>query len=122
VLGTLSAGATVVPLDATLPASRLQAIASDAKLGAVLATREQAEKPGASALGVAPEKLFLIEETLAQFHDASCFESGNAEDAAYILYTSGSTGTPKGVAMPHRALVNLMEWQKSQSAVYSGTA
>src|SRR5207245_4006781 len=34
---------------------------------------------------------------------------------AYVLYTSGSTGKPKGVAMPHRALVNLIEWQKEQA-------
>jgi len=33
-----------------------------------------------------------------------------AENLACLLYTSGSTGTPKGCAMPHRALVNLLNW------------
>src|SRR5262249_21689085 len=41
-----------------------------------------------------------------------CITSG--ESLAYIIYTSGSTGIPKGVGLPHRALVNLIEWQLQQ--------
>ena len=36
-------------------------------------------------------------------------------DPVYMLYTSGSTGAPKAVLMPHRALVNLVEWQDAQT-------
>ena len=39
-----------------------------------------------------------------------------AANLAYVIFTSGSTGTPKGVAMPHRPLVNLIEWQRCQSS------
>lgn len=122
VLGILFAGATVVPLDATLPGPRLQAIATDAQLRAVLALREFAEKFAATNLGIAPEKLLVFEEIDFLAHKANSLDHGSGEDVAYLLYTSGSTGTPKGVAMPHRALVNLMEWQKQQSIVFSGPA
>lgn len=119
-LGVLSAGATVVPLDASLPATRLQTITSDARPSAVLTTRELANRIGARSLGIVPKNLLLLDGE--QPNAAPVFETGSAEDLAYILYTSGSTGTPKGVAMPQRALVNLVEWQKDQSSVYSGAA
>jgi amino acid adenylation domain-containing protein len=33
----------------------------------------------------------------------------------YLIYTSGSTGLPKGVIFPHRAFVNLLDWQFGHS-------
>jgi len=34
------------------------------------------------------------------------------EGLAYVLYTSGSTGTPKGVMIPHRGIVNRLQWMQ----------
>jgi amino acid adenylation domain-containing protein len=52
--------------------------------------------------------------------DQTCDRSSPAmplgpEAAAYVIYTSGSTGRPKGAAMPHRALHNLIAWQRIRS-------
>ncbi|NJL58340.1 MAG: amino acid adenylation domain-containing protein, partial [Desulfobacteraceae bacterium] len=52
-----------------------------------------------------------------QWHEIADESSENPENCsspetlAYLIYTSGSTGKPKGIEMPHRALVNLIQWQ-----------
>lgn len=126
-LGALRAGATVVPLDTTHPAARLQAIAADAKPSAVLTTQELSKQLGEDTFGLSPTCILCLDDasvlqsSLPVDQDRA-LEASDSEDLAYLLYTSGSTGSPKGVAMPHRALVNLMQWQRSQSTIHSGKA
>jgi nonribosomal peptide synthetase DhbF len=36
------------------------------------------------------------------------------EDLAYVIYTSGSTGVPKGAMLPHRAVLNYLEWMRRE--------
>ncbi|MFC5469001.1 AMP-binding protein [Cohnella suwonensis] len=36
--------------------------------------------------------------------------AGDPSDTAYVIFTSGSTGTPKGVVVPHRPVVNVIDW------------
>jgi D-alanine--poly(phosphoribitol) ligase subunit 1 len=33
-------------------------------------------------------------------------------DPAYIIHTSGSTGVPKGVVIPHRGIIDYIEWAR----------
>lgn len=42
------------------------------------------------------------------------------DDLAIVLYTSGSTGIPKGVRLPHRVILNRLQWQ-FRSFPYSQT-
>ena len=116
-LSILKAGAAYLPLDPAYPAERLMNMLTDAQPSLVL-TQE-------SLLRVLPELsapvviLDRIGSGLTGSPRASPCRSD--ESLAYVMYTSGSTGRPKGIAMPHRALVNLMEWHRSALPLTPGT-
>ncbi|WP_431874929.1 non-ribosomal peptide synthetase [Amycolatopsis sacchari] len=86
-LGVLKAGAAYLPLDPAQPPARLAAMAADAAL--VLDAADLADPP--STVDIAP----TVDD--------------DPERIAYVIYTSGSTGRPKGVAVPHRAVLNLLD-------------
>ncbi|MCF6473391.1 amino acid adenylation domain-containing protein [Nonomuraea sp. MG754425] len=102
------AGAAYLPLDPELPAARLQSLADDARIAALLTTRDLRTLLDAGAAPVL---------TLAVDHDLAPLPGGTVQslptprptDGAYLLYTSGSTGRPKGVLVEHRNLVNVIE-------------
>jgi len=85
ILGVLKTGAAYVPLEPSLPASRLQETVADC---------------GARMVITKPER-----------SDTGTVTGATAGDLAYIIYTSGSTGRPKGVAVTHRSLRHLVDAQ-----------
>ncbi|WFF04676.1 amino acid adenylation domain-containing protein [Micromonospora sp. WMMD1076] len=87
-LAVLAAGAVYLPIDADLPAERIDFMVADA--GAVLVLRDAAA-PDAPAPATAVDP----------------------RSAAYVLYTSGSTGRPKGVVVAHDNLANLYASQRA---------
>ena len=92
-LGVLRCGAAYVCLDATMPQSRLEAIAQAAGIGVVV--------------GDAIEGLGLVTMSHHGLPDAdrrSPDHDSRVDDVAYICFTSGSTGEPKGALIPHRAV------------------
>ncbi|WFF04675.1 amino acid adenylation domain-containing protein [Micromonospora sp. WMMD1076] len=80
-LAVLAAGAAYLPVDADLPADRIDFMLADARPAVVL---RDADAPAAPAPPVAVDP----------------------RSSAYVLYTSGSTGRPKGVVVPHAAVAN----------------
>lgn len=42
--------------------------------------------------------------------DSECLKH-QKDDLAIVLYTSGSTGIPKGVRLPHKVILNRLNWQ-----------
>lgn len=112
-LGILKAGGAYLPLDPNYPRSRLEQMLNDARPKVLITETE--------LMGVLPSsqgKLVSVDQELRQLagfldENLDSAELGlGGERLVYVIYTSGSTGKPKGIAMPHRAMVNLIEWHR----------
>lgn len=112
-LGILKTGAAYVPLDPTWPTARLKDVLEDAEPRAVLVQ----DRFRAVFSRVLPEP-YAIESVLFEATSRAATSLPIAEVRAtpeslvYVIFTSGTTGRPKGVEMPHRSVVNLIEWQR----------
>lgn len=98
-LGTLKAGAAYVALPPSLAPDRLQFMAEDAGVDAVLTADPDAALPDPEHRTIDVTASGLASEP----EDAPSVDVRD-EHLAYILYTSGTTGRPKGVMQSHRAL------------------
>jgi len=116
VLGILRAGAAYVPMDPAYPTERIATMVEDAGVSAVVVDAKTRSR-------LPPQcRAFEYEATVANSPDGVALAevASDAESLAYVIFTSGSTGRPKGVAMPHRALVNLIEWQMARKTFKAG--
>jgi amino acid adenylation domain-containing protein/thioester reductase-like protein len=114
VLAVLKAGGAYVPLDPSYPPERLQYMLADAAPRVVLTQRSlQSVLPASSARAIALDEVLpkLATDGSDDLHAAAM--GLTSRHPVYVIYTSGSTGQPKGTVMPHRAMVNLLEWHRS---------
>ncbi|TDD20286.1 non-ribosomal peptide synthetase/type I polyketide synthase [Nonomuraea diastatica] len=108
-LAVLKSGAAYVPLDVSLPASRIELCLADSRAvllivdeGTAVTHADLAGDHQLYVAGVADDVPITTDPP-----SALC----RPEDIAYCIYTSGSTGRPKAVLVPHRGPVNLVRWQ-----------
>ena len=98
VLGVLKSGAAYLPIDPDYPAERIEFLQQDSHC---LVTID-------SSLYDA----FLSSKE--KYLPVPLAERAEPHHLVYLIYTSGSTGTPKGIMMPHRSMVNLMNFHLHQ--------
>jgi tyrocidine synthetase-3 len=92
VLGILTAGGGVMPMDPDLPPSRIDFMIQDAACRMVLDSRRLQDYLGNHADGGAQ----LADLAVHSLH------------LAYIIYSSGTTGTPKGSLLSHQNILRLL--------------
>lgn len=113
VLGILKAGAAYVPFDASYPEERIVHMLNDSKIKIVLAQDELK-----NIFRNKVSEIILIDKEWEKIEKESPENPSHInkpENLAYVLFTSGSTGKPKGVGMIHKALMNLIHWQKTKT-------
>ncbi|MCA9152323.1 MAG: amino acid adenylation domain-containing protein, partial [Planctomycetales bacterium] len=134
-LGVLKTGAAYVPIEPSLPESRVEWILKSLTITCLVthssvysllfnASAEQSclqhvillddanegTKGSGSVQADGCEVTHLCHRKfpLLPVHDPE--RSCSSTDTAYVIFTSGSTGTPKGVVVAHRPVINLIEW------------
>ncbi len=96
-LGVMTAGGVILPLDPNLPESRRELMVCEADARRLLIANELPQVPTASATEKLPEI--------------------DPDDPAYIFFTSGTTGVPKAVLGCHKGLAHFLHWQRSTFAI-----
>ncbi|HKR97057.1 MAG TPA: amino acid adenylation domain-containing protein, partial [Candidatus Angelobacter sp.] len=114
VLGILKTGAACLPLDHSYPLDRLAFMLEDSGAIAVLTQAHLAAKLPLTQAHVV--QMDTEQERIAEERDSNLPATAYPENAVYVIYTSGSTGRPKAVLLPHRALVNLVEWHRASGS------
>uniref|UniRef100_UPI00083133A4 non-ribosomal peptide synthetase n=1 Tax=Actinomadura macra TaxID=46164 RepID=UPI00083133A4 len=121
IVGVLKVGAAYLPIDARLPAERVEFMLSDSRTQLVLGTREVLDE-----LSTGHARAVALDEPttavlVGTYPDASPGVVVDPSGLAYVIYTSGSTGTPKGVAATHGGVANLVAAQAEWFGVGPGS-
>ncbi|MBT9164303.1 MAG: Linear gramicidin synthase subunit D [candidate division WS2 bacterium] len=113
-MAVIKMGAGYVPLDISFPKDRIRYMLSDSGTKTLLTNNNLIHKfiPNNSNLQVVN-----VDDAVHSRRTKSSVVEGKT---VYVIYTSGSTGKPKGVAMRHKALDNLINWQKQSSDCFGG--
>lgn len=111
-MGILYSGNPYVPLDANIPAARLQKIIDNLNPEGIITEAEYAkvlgnvDTKGSTVYYYSEISEGRIDEDLIQQTISKVIDT----DPIYIMYTSGSTGEPKGVTIPHRGVIDYSDW------------
>jgi non-ribosomal peptide synthetase component F len=111
-LGIMKAGGAYVPLDPEYPQERLAYMLADAKAPVLLTQQRLVD-----GLPEHQAQVFCLDSDWGIVSEESATNPINqttVDDLAYVIYTSGSTGKPKGVAVPHRGIVNRLQWMHAE--------
>ena len=109
-LAVLKAGGAYIPLDAEIPADRVNYIMQDSGAKILITSDEILERIGAQLNN---HLIFNVDHQLA---DLSNYPTTKPEalnrkpsDLCYVIYTSGTSGMPKGVLLEHRNVITYIK-------------
>ncbi|MDD5141446.1 MAG: amino acid adenylation domain-containing protein [Verrucomicrobiales bacterium] len=123
-LGILYTGNCYSNLDIKSPPQRLKSMLQNLGDGLII-TSEPCLK-ALRSLDVPEERILLLEEALtpAANYDNAALQARLDRvidtDPVYIIYTSGSTGIPKGVVIPHRGIIDYIDWARKTYQIAQG--
>lgn len=122
-MGILYSGNPYVPLDANIPAARLQKIINNLNPEGIITEAEYSKVLGQVDLKEA--KVYYYSEVTQGHPDEELIQQTISKvidtDPIYIMYTSGSTGEPKGVTIPHRGVIDYSDWVVSTFSLSENT-
>nr|WP_240630779.1 non-ribosomal peptide synthase/polyketide synthase [Mycolicibacterium sp. GF69] len=102
-LAVLKTGAAYLPIDPTVPDTRLQFMLTDAAPVVAIVAAELAERLDGRGVTV-----IVVDDPAIEAYPSAELAASEPDDIAYLIYTSGTTGTPKGVAITHRSVTHLL--------------
>ena len=109
-MACVKSGHAYVPVDVSVPASRVQDIIDSVEPEIVLCTVDEGTLSSACQI-LTSEKIKAI--STDDIWKANEDRWLRPEDTFYIIFTSGSTGKPKGVQITTECLVNYVEWAQN---------
>ncbi|MGC2079962.1 MAG: AMP-binding protein [Xanthobacteraceae bacterium] len=118
-LASIKIGAPHVFLDPAAPVDRARRMLERCHPALVVSVRAGEYLRCVIADGALRENL---QQQLVQFEDHNLpqTEQVTGIDPAYVMFTSGSTGEPKGAVIPHRGVLNLVEWASQALTIGKG--
>ncbi|CAH1280253.1 unnamed protein product [Diabrotica balteata] len=103
-------GAAYLPLDPSFPGPRVEHIVKEANPAMIIYETDSKFYLDTIKLSfeeLANKSTHQSEEPLSKSEKVRHVR----DDLAVVLYTSGSTGVPKGVRLPHKVILNRLQWQ-----------
>ncbi|MCW8999088.1 MAG: amino acid adenylation domain-containing protein, partial [Kangiellaceae bacterium] len=109
ILSILKADSAYVPIDINSPRQRFESILETTQAEVVIVNNHSEVLLKELIPEQVRPKTINIEAFTPQ--DTAPLEYRNLSiDIAYVLFTSGSTGVPKGVMIPHKAIIDYIDW------------